>query len=91
MDPVKLSGHHKVTADKIFAHPVSHNIEWHDVVSLLGHIGSVTEEANHRYMVTVGTESQTFDHPRGDDLDAQQVVDLRRMLHNAGFGPDQPS
>jgi len=88
MEPVKLSSHHRVTAQKIFAHPVSHNIEWHDVMSLLGHIGTVTEAANHRYTVTVGSETETFDRPKGDDLDEQQVVDLRRMLHSAGFSPE---
>ena len=34
-DGIKLNGHHRVTVEKIFQHPVSHNIQWHDVLSLL--------------------------------------------------------
>ena len=28
---IKLDGHHRATVRKIFQHPVSHNIQWHDV------------------------------------------------------------
>jgi len=85
MDPIHLSSHHRTTAEKILAHPVSHNIEWHDVVSLLSEIGTVTEQPNARLTVTVGDETERFDRPKGDDIDTQQVVDLRRMLRNAGI------
>lgn len=84
----KLASHHLVTARKIVAHPVSHNIAWHDVVSLIDEVGAITEEPNHRFSVTIGTETQTFDRPRGDDIDEQQVVDLRRMLANLGITAD---
>ena len=32
-------------------------------------------------------ETQTFDAPKGHDVDTQQVVDLRRMLKGAGLAP----
>jgi hypothetical protein len=35
--------------------------------------------------VTLGDDTQVFDRPRGKDLDTQQIVDLRKMLHGAGF------
>jgi hypothetical protein len=85
---IKLASHHLATAKKILTHPVSHNIAWHDVISLITEVGSVTEEANHRFTVTIGTETRTFDRPRGDDIDEQQVVDLRRMLGNVGITAD---
>jgi hypothetical protein len=84
----KLNGHHRATAEKLFAHPTSHNIAWHDVVSLVSQVGTVTEEANHRFTVTLGGETETFDRPKGDDVDMQQVVDLRRMLQGAGIWPE---
>ena len=37
--------------------------------------------------MTLGDETETFDVPRGHDIDTQQVVDLRRMLKGAGYGP----
>ena len=48
-------------------------------------IGSITEGSNGRFTVTLGDETQIFDRPRGKDIDTQQIVDLRRMLHAAGF------
>jgi hypothetical protein len=35
--------------------------------------------------VTLGDETETFERPRHKDIEPQQVVDLRRMLTNAGF------
>jgi hypothetical protein len=38
--------------------------------------------------VTLGPETETFERPSDKDIDSQQVVDLRRMLRNAGYGAD---
>ncbi|HLN42047.1 MAG TPA: hypothetical protein VK215_06320 [Acidimicrobiales bacterium] len=84
----ELDAHHRATVEKIFSHPVSHNIQWHDVLSLLQKVASVTKEHEGRYTVTLGAETETFDVPRRHDIDAQQVVDLRRMLRGAGIAPE---
>lgn len=81
-----IDGHHRATLEKIFAHPVSHNIQWHDVLSLLQSV-AVVSEVHGRYTVTLGSETRTFDAPRRHDIDEQQVIDLRRMLKGAGFEP----
>jgi hypothetical protein len=85
-----LSSHNLKTLEKIFSHPVSHNIQWHDVISLLRSLSAVTQEHDGRYKVTLGSESQTFDAPRHhqNDLDEQQVIDLKRMLRSAGINPE---
>ena len=36
-------------------------------------------------VVTVGAETETLERPRDKDIDVQQLVDLRRMLTNAGY------
>lgn len=79
-----LSNSHRDTLSRLFQHPASHNIEWHDILSLLEAIGSVEERHDGKFVVTVGAETETFERPRGKDVDVQQVVDLRRMLSNAG-------
>jgi hypothetical protein len=81
----KLDAHHQATLDKILGHPVSHNIQWHDVLSLLEGVGTVTKEHDGRFKVTLGSETQTFDAPPHHDIDEQQVIDLRRMLKGAGL------
>jgi hypothetical protein len=82
-----LDAHHRATVEKIFNHPVSHNIQWHDVLSLLQSVAVVTEEDDGRYTVTLGSETETFDAPRHHDINEQQIVDLRRMLRDAGITP----
>ncbi len=87
-DPRHLSGHHRDTVSHIFQHAVGHNIDWPSVVSLLEAVADVKETHNGKLLVTLGTETETFEPPRHKDIDAQQVVDLRRMLKSAGYGPD---
>lgn len=83
-----LSSNHRDTLERIFAHPASHNIEWRAVRSLLEQAGQVEERHDGKVVVRLGTETEVLEPPRGKDVDIQQVVDLRRMLSNAGYGPD---
>jgi hypothetical protein len=83
-----LSSHHRNTVEKIFRDPSSGNIEWRQVVSLLEEIGTVRHEHNGKLKVTLGPETELLRAPRGKDVDVQMVVDLRRMLTQAGFAPD---
>jgi hypothetical protein len=86
-EPVHLSGRHRDTVEEILRHPVSHNIEWRAVLQMLEQVGTVVERHDGRFSVTVGAETEIFERPRHKEIDAQQVVDLRRMLTNAGYGP----
>jgi hypothetical protein len=83
-----LSNHHRTTVRQIFAHPVSHNIEWRLVVSLLETVGSVTEGHAGKLTVTLGSETEILEPRAGKDIDVQMVVDLRRMLSKAGYGAE---
>jgi hypothetical protein len=85
-EPQHLSNHHRSTLVKIFEHPVSHNIEWNDVVSLLDAVGTVSERHDGKLEVRLGGEVEFIEPPAGKDIDTQTVVDLRRMLRSAGFG-----
>ncbi len=86
-DRIKLDAHHRKTVEKLFAHPTSHNIQWHDVLSLLESVAEVEEPHDGRFLVSLGRRDPDIRRPRGSDVDTQQVVDLRRMLKAAGFGP----
>jgi hypothetical protein len=84
-EPQHLSNHQRNTLREIFQHPVSHNIEWRSVVSLLETVGSVTEHRDGKLAVTLGPETEFLDPPKGKDIDPQTIVDLRRMLSVAGY------
>ena len=87
MTPAHLNDHHRDTIEKIFSHSSSGNIEWREVLSLLGTVGTTTEEHNGKLKVTLGPETEVLRRPHGKDIDEQTLVDLRRMLRQAGFGP----
>ena len=82
-----MNPRHRDTVAKLFAHPGGGNVEWRDVRSLLDEVGTVTQHHNGKLEVTVGDETEVFDPPREKDIDEQMVVDLRRMLRNAGLAP----
>jgi hypothetical protein len=86
---VHLSSHHRDTLRRIFSHPASGNIEWREVVSLLDYVGTTAEERNGKLRVTLGPETEVFEPPRGKDIDEQMIVDLRRLLRQAGVTPDE--
>ena len=83
-----LDNRHRNTLRQIFQHPVSHNLEWRAVVSLLEAVGSVAEHSDGKVAVTIGSESAFLDPPAQKDVDIQMVVDLRRMLSAAGYGAE---
>ena len=58
------------------------------MVSLLEAVGSVEDHHDGTVVVTVGSETGYFDRPAHKDIDVQTVVDLRRMLNDAGYHPD---
>lgn len=82
-----LSSHHRDTVERIFSNPPSRNIEWREVVSLLETIGTVTHEHNGKLKVSLGPETEVLPAPHGKDVEVQVIVDLRRMLKQAGFAP----
>ncbi len=82
-----LDNRHRNTLRQIFQHPVSHNIEWHAVASLLEAIGTVDVHHDGKVTVEVGSERTVLEPPVGKDIDEQMVLDLRRMLSSAGYDP----
>ena len=57
------------------------------MLSLLEAVGAATEEHNGKVRVTLGAETEILQPPRVKDIDQQMIVDLRRMLTNAGLSP----
>jgi len=82
-----LNNHHRDTVAKILSHSTG-NVEWREVESLLEAAGTVTSRHDGKLEVTLGPEREVLRAPKGKDVDAQMLVDLRRMLTQAGYGPD---
>ena len=84
-EPEHLNNHHRDTLNQLFRHPAGHNIEWHNVVSLLDAVGTVTTHHDGKVTVTVGAQSVVLTPPKGKDIDTRTVTDLRGMLAAAGY------
>ncbi len=84
-EPKHIAGHHRDTLLQIFQHPTSHNVEWHDVISLLETVGSIEERHDDMFVFRIGGEREVLRRPKEKDMDTQQLVDLRRMLTSAGY------
>jgi len=87
LDKQPLDNRHRNTLRQIFAHPVSHNIEWRAVTSLLEAVGEVTPHHDGKVTVKVGSAEAFLEPPRGKDIDEQMVVDLRHLLSQGGYQP----
>ena len=84
---VDLNNRHRDTLEKIFRHPASGNVEWRQVLSLLEAVGTTTQEPNGKVKVELGGQTEVLQPPNDKDVDRQMIVDLRRMLTNAGLEP----
>jgi hypothetical protein len=79
-----LTGPHQRTFDRIFQHPISHNLEWRDVHALLAEISDVTKEHNGSLKVTRNGQTLVL-HPTSnkDVSEMDEVMTLRRFLERS--------
>jgi hypothetical protein len=82
--PPLLSGHHRRTYEAIIRHPAAHNLEWHDVRSLLAALADVTEMHDGALRVTRNGQMLTLHAPKHKDTPDEVVRDIRRFLEQSG-------
>jgi hypothetical protein len=82
----KLSGSHQKTYDRVFEHPMPHNLQWRDVASMLGAItgAQAAEEGNGNLKVTRNGQTLLLHRPRGKDLaDKKELMQVRHFLERS--------
>ncbi len=78
---IQISMTHQTTYDAILQHPASHNLQWHDVRSMLNSITDVEEEHNGNLRFTRHGETLTIHSPKHKDLDdTHEVMKIRHFL-----------
>ena len=84
-----MNKRHRRTLNAIFAQPISGNIKWQNVESLLKSLGAViSERAGSRVAVLLNDRVAVFHRPHSSpNMDKGAVRDLRRFLENAGITP----
>jgi hypothetical protein len=83
-----LSGAHLRTYQKIFGHPVSHNLTWREVRNLFAHIGEVEEEAiGHLKLKRNGQTVILHTSARKEVDEVDQLMKIRRFLEQTEGPP----
>ena len=85
-----MSHKHDNLLKAIFHDPVSGNIHWREVESLLHHLGATIEPAHGARFHVVLNESDCFmHHPhQGNVCDKNLIRQLREFLQRSGIGPE---
>lgn len=87
-----LTSHHRATLHKVFDHGGgAHNVGWREVISLLEAVGTVDEEHNGKFRVGLGDSLLFLHRPTHKDVDTQMLVDIRKGLKSASYGPGTPA
>lgn len=81
--PASLTGTQQRTYQRIFQHPVSHILAWHEVFRMFRHIGQVEEEHNGGVKLTRNGQSLLL-HPRRpkDTADIEEIMAVRHFLES---------
>jgi hypothetical protein len=87
---ISMSKDHQTTYKAIFQHPIAHNLQWHDVRSMLDSLAEVTEEHNGNLKFTRHGEVLILHPPKHKDLsDTKEVMQIRHFLERSSV-PELP-
>lgn len=82
--PHQLKGSHLRTYKKIFQHPVSHNLEWREVQTMLGRLGQVNEEPNGHVAVIRNGHTLSLHRSHSKDItDIHELMEIRHFLERS--------
>ena len=88
MPVAKMDHHNRTTAERIYRHPTSHNIQWHDVKTLLESLGECRENKHDSFEVKAGDILGFIHGPLTRELTIDQVVQTRHLLRDLGVTED---
>lgn len=83
-----MSHDHQQTLKQVFAHPISMNLKWKEVVHLFEALGGKVDPAHGgRETVHLNGKQTTFHVPHGKAIDSkEEVMQIRHFLESAGVG-----
>jgi hypothetical protein len=88
---IALSGSQLRTYERIFQHPITHNLSWHDVLGMFRQLGTVETEPNGNTKVTRNGQVLILKATQSKDVgEADEVMALRHFLKLTEAIPSQP-
>jgi len=81
---IQMSKVHQTTYKAIFQHPIAHNLQWHDVRSMLNTISEVEEEHNGNLKFMRHSETLVIHPPLHKEFsDVREIMKLRHFLERS--------
>ena len=87
-DKALLSKATRRTLEALYRHPMAHNLEWADVVTLFRAIGAVDQKSHNDITFTVGGARHKIRKPHSKDITMEELLEFRRILTLAGWSPE---
>jgi hypothetical protein len=90
----QLSGSHQKTYDRVFQHPMPHNLQWREVWSMLEAIPDANAVADDKGNLKASRNGQmlVLHRPRGKDLaDKKELMQVRHFLERSGVTAVPPA
>jgi hypothetical protein len=82
-----MNHRHRKVLHALFAHPISANIDFKEVIHVLEELGAETEsKAGNRVGVTLNGQEAAFTHAH-HSLPKEEVVQIRKFLERCGVDP----
>jgi hypothetical protein len=76
---------------ELYAHPISHNIEWGELIPALHSIGLDYADANGGHHFMRNGHTVTFRHANHNTLDEEEILKLRHFIHDSAVTKDKTS
>lgn len=87
-----LHGSHLRTYERIFQHPLSHNLEWREVRTMLGRLGEVNEESNGHVAVVRNGHTLSLHRSHSKDItDVHELMEIRHFLERSETPLSEPA
>lgn len=84
-----MNHRHRKVLHQLFAHPISANIDFNDVQSVLKELGAEVEDrSGARVAVTLKGHTVLFHHAN-HSVPKEEVQQIRRFLIDCGVAPEQ--
>ncbi len=81
---------HKIKIEKIFAHPISGNIDTKKLIHALEHYGAkVDMNKQHRAIIHLNGKEHSMTLSHRNELSKDAIVKLRHYLEEVGLTPDK--
>ncbi len=90
----QLSGTHQKIYQRIFEHPLPHNLQWRNVWSMLGSMTDVemVEDSKGTLKATRNGQMLTLHRPRGKDMvDKKELTQIRHFLERSDTAAAPPA